>query len=146
MKDTTFESHLSRELEAATALASEEVKAALPSLVRALGPAVAQLRQEILVQCAAELNDSGITSGLYVRMTESGPVFATESTKAPIPEFDDDPLVRMTLRLPQALRDSIGAHVSTYGGSINSWIVAAVREKLAESTRASRHRLSGWSV
>lgn len=146
MNDTIYVDHLARELEAATALASDEVKAALPALVRALSPALAQLRQDILVQCASDLNESGVTSGLYVRMTTDGPEFAIENSPTTPADFDDDRLVRMTLRLPEALRDSINAHIATHGGSLNSWLVTAATEKLSRNRTTTTKRLSGWSI
>ena len=72
MRDTNeFAEILAAELEAATALASEDVRAAVPAITRALGPALAQIRQEILVDAAESLNRQGITTNLYVRAGKS---------------------------------------------------------------------------
>lgn len=145
MRDTNeFAEILAAELEAATALASEDVRAAVPAITRALGPALAQIRQEILVDAAESLNRQGITTNLYVRAGKSGPEFAVDSTPN-VPDFDDDPVVRMTLRLPRTLRDAITTHTQTTGGSLNSWIVEAVTDKLSRR-QPSANRLSGWSM
>lgn len=136
---------LTAELEAATALASDEVRAALPAIARALRPALTQIRQDMLIESAEDLNASGITSGLYVRMGSSGPEFATDAP-SPAPDVsDDEPMVRLTLRLPQGLRDAILGATRDSGQSLNSWLVAAASDNLARSYRSTK-RLSGWSI
>ena len=79
-----------------------------------------------------------------MRAGKSGPEFAVDSTPN-VPDFDDDPVVRMTLRLPRTLRDAITTHTQTTGGSLNSWIVEAVTDKLSRR-QPSANRLSGWSM
>ncbi len=145
MNDTTkLAEILAAELEAATALASEDVRAAVPAITRVLGPALTQIRQEILVDAAETLNRQGITSNLYVRAAKDGPEFAVDSNPA-VPDFEDEPVVRMTLRLPRTLRDAITTQTQTTGGSLNSWIIEAVTDKLSRR-QPSPNRLSGWSM
>ncbi|QJC21991.1 MULTISPECIES: hypothetical protein [Arcanobacterium] len=143
--DTSYE-YLAHELQAATALASPEIQEAVPALVRALRPAVKQMQSQILLNLIEELQDAGIAHGLYVKTASDGLELAFEEPVA-LPDNDEN-LVRITLRIPETTRDAITAEISDSALSMNSWIVAATREKLARrhvSTNMSR-RITGWSM
>ncbi|QRV01582.1 hypothetical protein JTE88_05615 [Arcanobacterium phocisimile] len=138
--------YLVQELEAATALASPDIQAAVPALVRALRPAINHMQSQILLNLIEELQDVGIAHGLYVKTFTDGLELAFEEPTA-VPDSDED-LVRITLRIPETIRDAITAEIADSAVSMNSWIVTAAREKLARrhvSTQTSR-RLTGWSM
>ncbi|WP_216404849.1 hypothetical protein [Arcanobacterium phocae] len=139
---------LEAQLRATTTLASSEVQHAVPLLVRALGPAMATIQHDLVLEMIEELNGSGITSGLYVKTTSDGQELAVEHPSVLMPDADDGTNVRITLRLPENIRDAINAEIADSATSLNSWLVAAAREKLArqQTDHRSKHKVTGWSI
>lgn len=135
------------ELEAATALASEDVKAAVPALMRALEPALEKIHRGVLVDVAEILNNEGMTDSLHLREGPDGIEFAS-SAPGPAREVPDDSrTIRLTLRIPESLRDAITADSERTGESLNSWIVTAATERIRRDRRRSTtNRATGWNI
>lgn len=70
-------------------------------------------------------------------MPESEP--GEEGTSEPAPaEPDDEPVARITLRLPQSVKSRVDEMASSEGISTNAWLIRAVMDALADRT-GSRH-------
>ena len=76
---------------------------------------------------------------------------ATGATAAPPPPTDGGDVARITLRLPEPLKDVVEHAASAEGISVNAWLVratsAAVEARPNASTasgRTARNRFSGW--
>ena len=123
-----------------TARAAELLAVALESslsrrLIEALGEAALEL--------TAQLDDGRVE----VRFAGSDPefVFVREETEELQPSGDEVLSARITLRLPDALKQRVEDAASRDGVSVNTWIVQALGRVASGTTRrSSGRRLTGY--
>ena len=67
----------------------------------------------------------------------TGPNRHAETPVHAVPEVEEGPEVRTTLRLPESLKQQIDAAARMQGRSVNAWLVEAARGALSEQSSAS---------
>ena len=128
------------------------------SLAAALDPALRLVALQMLTDTADELNGEldgahvavvmdGATPHLLVTQADrsdereqdhvTGPNRHAETPVHAVPEVEEGPEVRTTLRLPESLKQQIDAAARMQGRSVNAWLVEAARGALSEQSSAS---------
>lgn len=146
MDITTYVESLRRDLTAAASAGGPEVQAAAERMSLALDPAIRMVLLEALSHAAAEISQDLGGGSIDVRLKGREPQFVTTPPPPPAPpapaapqdaDGDDEeegPVARITLRLPEALKQRAEDAAGRHGQSLNTWLVGAVRK--AASNRA----------
>jgi hypothetical protein len=127
----------------------KDVSDAADRLLLALEPALRLTLMDALSQAAEEIRARLPGTNIAVRLNGREPEFVVEAEAAPAeePVVSEDGVVRITLRLPEALKTRAETMAARRGQSLNSWLVAAARAA-AGSSENSRHgagqRVKGW--
>lgn len=142
MDITTYVESLHRDLTAAAAAGGAEVHAAAERLALALDPAVRMVLLEALSHAAAEISQDLGGGSVDVRLKGREPQFVVNPPPAAAPssepaaseqdtadeEYDEDgPVARITLRIPESLKQRAEEAAGKRGQSLNTWVVGAVR-------------------
>ncbi|HUZ13961.1 MAG TPA: toxin-antitoxin system HicB family antitoxin [Caulobacteraceae bacterium] len=141
---------LRQDLARAAELGADDVRAAAERLTLALEPALRLALMDGLGQAAAEIGEAWPGVSIGVRLKGRDPQFVVEGAPSPAEtpfETDDgEPVARITLRLPEALKGRAEAQAARRGQSLNTWLVAAARAAAADEPRGhgpARHGASG---
>lgn len=152
---------LAADLEKVTALADEPTREVAARLATALEPSLRMALVEAVSETAAlvtaHLDDTVVT----VRMEGRDPVIVIEQTSpasaapALTPEPDEGDDARVTLRLPQSLKQRAEQRADEADQSLNSWIVHAIRRAtqgepgpagpFSPTSRHTSRRVTGWA-
>ena len=140
---------VAHDLDRATALADEPTREVVgrlvPSVETAVRSALVQALSDAAASLTSELEDAVVT----VRMDGRDPVLevrqvsapAASGTGAPLatgpgPEADtageDGGLARVSLRLPELLKEQAEGRAGAAGQSLNTWIVQALRRAVTD--------------
>ncbi|MEJ7774402.1 MAG: hypothetical protein WKF72_06280 [Nocardioidaceae bacterium] len=140
-----FADSLRRDLSQAAEAGGEDIRAAAERLALALDPAIRLTLLDVLSEAASEITNELDGTSVEVRLKGRQPVFVVtgheplghpEPPRAPEPprppepaeEFDgEDPVARITLRLPESLKVRAEELAATRGQSLNTWLVNAAR-------------------
>ena len=154
---------LRRTLVETSSLGDDRTQDVARSLAAALDPALRLVALQMLTDTADELNGEldgahvavvmdGATPHLLVTQADrsdereqdhvTGPNRHAETPVHAVPEVEEGPEVRTTLRLPESLKQQIDAAARARGCSVNAWLVEAARSALSEQTSASGSRRS----
>ena len=163
MDITGYVERLRGDLLAAAAAGGEQVVDAAERLAGSLDAAVRMALLEALSDAAAEITGAldGTTVEVRLRGREPDFVVTVDDVPRPVPPpdaaeaaTDDDAAVaRITLRLPEPLKQRAEAAAAAVRQSLNTWLVEAVRTAASDDEpsprRAARRRgsqhLSGWA-
>ena len=154
---------LHSELASITRVAGDEAARAADMVAQALDPSVRLTLLEVLSAAAAEITARLDGTVVEVRLTGGNPSFVVQATAPDVPadqgqpvsgEGDDAGLARMTLRLPQNLKEKVEAAATADGVSVNTWLANAARQALdgtgGGQARHTRHRpgqrITGFAV
>ncbi|MCA1783822.1 MAG: toxin-antitoxin system HicB family antitoxin [Dermatophilaceae bacterium] len=147
------------DLEKVTALADESTRSVTGRLLTALEPslqmALVQAVSDAVALVSAELD--GVVA--VVRMEGRDPVIAVEHTgesqaHQPPAEDEGDDSARVTVRLPQALKQRAEARAVESDQSLNTWIVQSIRRSTREDAFIppfarprvpGSRRVTGWA-
>jgi hypothetical protein len=142
MDITPYVEGLRRDLLAAAETAGPEARAAAERLSYALDPAARLALMEAVSQAAAEITAEMATGGVDVRLhgrdldfAVHAPAPAPTAAATASPEDDDpedDAVARITLRLPESLKNRAEELAGRAGHSLNTWLVNAVRAATRE--------------
>ena len=129
---------LRRELTAAAAAGTEETRRVAEVLGGTLGPAVRLVIMDALSQAADEISSALHDTAVEVRLKGQEPQIVVTETEPPpsTTETDSAPIdtegdtVRITLRLPEPLKNAVEQAAASAGISVNSWLVRSVRQSL----------------
>ena len=140
---------LREDLARIAAVGDESTARAAGLLAVALDAAVRQRLIEALGEAALELSAQLDDGRIDVRYAGADPelVFVREEAEAPKAQASTDTELsaRITLRLPEPLKQRIEEIASRELVSVNTWIVQAlVRNASAPARRSSGRRLSGY--
>ena len=139
MNITPYVEGLRRDLTAAAEAGGEEARASAERLALALDPAVRLALFDALSQAAAEITQDMSGGSVEVRIKGRDPQFVVALPPASEPaevapdstgEEDEDeegPAARITLRLPESLKQRAEEAANRRGQSLNTWLVNAVR-------------------
>jgi hypothetical protein len=112
-------------------LGGAEVAAAAERLLLAVDPALRMTLLEALSQAAQEIAHALPGTQIGVRVEGREPVFVVEQPVAAAQpdasDKDDGDTIRITLRLPEALKARAETLAAKRGQSLNTWLVGAVR-------------------
>jgi HicB family len=162
---------LRQDLSRAAEVGGIEVEVAAERLMAALEPAVRLALMDLLSQAAAEISEQLPGVAIDVRLKGREPEFAvTGAPPQPAPEDaapadeppggdGDDGVVRITLRLPEALKTRAEALAASRGQSLNTWLVGAAKLAAGAGQDGPRHhhsqrsggyglsgkRITGWA-
>lgn len=161
---TGYVDRLREALVSSAAAGGEAVVDAAERLAMTLDPAVRMTLLEAFADAAAEITAELDGTTVEVRLkgrdphfvvstTGAGPAFAPPpppgSGRATECDIDDATIARITLRIPDGLKQRAEDAAGQARQSVNTWIVEAVRSAATgpEPTRHSRgvgQQLSGW--
>ena len=143
------------DLEATAAAGTPEAQAVAALLSGALDASLRLCLLDALSALAAEVTASGdVDVELRVHGREPQVVVTTPSPEAPepstpeVPDDDDRGTARLTVRLPEALKERAEEQAGRDGLSVNAWMVRAVHGALQPSAaiRArTPHRTTGYA-
>jgi hypothetical protein len=141
---------LREDLARVAAVGDESTARAAELLAVALDAAVGRRLLEALAEAALELSAQLEGGRVEVRFAGADPelVFVRDEVEEPEARSDsvrgDDALsARITLRLPDALKQRVEDAASREGVSVNTWIVQALARVASGAGTASRTRSSG---
>src|SRR5262245_287009 len=162
MDITGYVDRLRADLVAAAASGGEAMIDAAERLATTLDAAVRMALLEALSDAAAEISSELDDGVVEVRLRGRDPEFvvtpplarspATEADDAAgaAEDEDDGVTVRITLRLPESLKQRVEESATRSRQSLNTWLVEAARSASREPAsprqwRMSGQRLSGWA-
>ena len=103
--------------------------------------------QDVLAQAALELNDQLESAHVEVRIAGHDLQLVLVREDGTTPEPVDEALsARITLRLPESLKERVESAATREGASVNTWLVQ-VLQRAVESRRpmsVGRNRLTGY--
>jgi hypothetical protein len=141
---------LRQDLARAAEVGGDDARAAAERLLLALDPALRLTLMDALSQAAAEIGEALPGVAIDVRLKGREPVFVVEGAPRAAPPADepfeaegDEPLARITLRLPEALKTRAEALAARRGQSLNTWLVSAARA--AANTSSDEQQHADWS-
>lgn len=119
-----------------TALAAGDpaLEAAAEAIVAALRPALQRLAYELAEQAAAEVAAQLPDHEVEVVLRESEPALRVRPRDLDEPHVTAQGEARVTLRLPDELKELLEEEAEGLGDSVNAWVVKALSSRL----RASR--------
>lgn len=149
---------LRADLDRATALADEDTRGTAARLAVALETPVRLLLIQALSDAAAQITASLPGALVEVRMAGRDPELLVQAAEPestpqpadPVPAEPGEGQVRLTLRLPEAVKTRADAAADAAGLSLNAWITDACRAALRpapptpDKHRTAR-RITGWA-
>jgi hypothetical protein len=157
---TGYVDQLRAELSSAAAMGGEEMVATADRLSSALDASLRMVLLEALSDAAAEITAVLDGTVVEVRLKGRQPQFVVEiaepaavvdtSADDPLDEDDEASTARITLRLPEALKQRAEESAARSRQSMNTWLVEAVRQATRPRDELSGRRrvgrqLSGWA-
>ncbi len=149
MDITPYVNGLRRDLTTAAAAGSPEVQDAAERLSLALEPSLRMVLLEALSHAAAEISQDLGGGAVDVRLKGRDPQFVVTPPPPELPEAEhapaepavdadepaeDDAVARITLRLPESLKQRAEAAAADRDQSLNTWLVGAVRRALKDKS------------
>jgi predicted HicB family RNase H-like nuclease len=139
---------LREDLARIAAVGDESTARAAELLAAALEAAVGRRFLEALGEAALELSAQLEDGRIEVRVAGGDPelVFVREEAVEAEPAADDPLSARITLRLPDSLKQRVEDSAARDGVSVNTWIVQALGRVVAGTTRprSTGRRLTGY--
>lgn len=123
---------LRADLVQAAALGGGDAPGQAARLVAAAEPALRLLLVDLLADAAAELAPQLGGTAVEVRMRGRDPelVVAAPPAAAPQPPIEDEGTARLTLRLPEGLKQRVEQAAASEGQSVNAWLIRALGRAL----------------
>ena len=135
---------LRQDLTRAAEVGGIEVQVAAERLLMALDPAVRLALMDVLSQAAAEISEQLPGVAIDLRLKGREPEFAVSgapqgaggvAADEPFDTDDGEAVIRITLRLPEALKTRAEALAASRGQSLNTWLVGAARAAAQDGSR-----------
>jgi HicB-like protein involved in pilus formation len=142
-----FIDSLKADLTAVAELGDETTADAAGRLVLTLQASVGLRLLDALSEAALELSDKLPSGHVEVRLAGQDPelVYVSDEPEAPA-AADEAFTARITLRLPEGLKETIEKAASREGVSVNTYIVRALgRTSTSAPTHQSGNRLTGYA-
>ena len=126
-------------------LGDERVEEAATALLAALRPALDRLALTIAEEAAAEVSAQLPDAEVRVVMEAGQPGLTVDSSEVDVDvaALRNDLEARLTLRLPQGLKELIEDSAGDAGDSVNTHVVETLHRSLQRSRRAAGRRISG---
>ena len=145
--DGTIQAHR-EELVRFAALGDENTSRAAELLTVAIESSLGRRLQDALAEAALELNDQLESSHVELRVAGHDLQLVLVREDGTVPEQADEAFsARITLRLPESLKERVESAATREGASVNTWLVQALQravETRRPSSSGSRNRLTGY--
>ena len=139
---------LREDLVRVASLGDETTSRAAELLSVAIEASLARRLQDVLAEAALELNAQLDAAHVEVRIAGRDPELVLVREDGSISEPVDEAFsARITLRLPESLKQRVESAAAREGGSVNTWLVQALQravEPRRTSSSVSRNRLTGY--
>jgi len=140
---------LREDLVRVASLGDETTSRAAELLSVAIEASLARRLQDVLAEAALELNAQLDAAHVEVRISGRDPELVLVREDGSVPEAVDEAFsARITLRLPESLKQRVESAAAREGASVNTWLVQAlqrsVESKSHRSSSGSRNRLTGY--
>jgi hypothetical protein len=139
---------LREDLVRVASLGDETTSRAAELLSVAIEASLARRLQDVLAEAALELNAQLDAAHVEVRIAGRDPELVLVREDGSVPEPVDEAFsARITLRLPESLKQRIESAAGREGASVNTWLVQALQRSLEPRNRpmsGSRNRLTGY--
>src|SRR5262245_5054354 len=131
-------------------LGDEATSQAAQRLIEGLGSTLHLRLLDLLGEATLEISGQLASGRVEIRLAGREPelVVITEEAADSVPvDPGEEYSGRITLRLPETLKNAIEAAASEEGMSTNAWLVRNLRRTIAPHsfTRRGRHRLQGYA-
>jgi hypothetical protein len=130
------------------ALGDENTSRAADLLSVAIESSLGRRIQDALAEAALELNEQLESSHVELRVAGHDLQLVLVREDGTAPEQADEAFsARITLRLPESLKQRIESAATREGASVNTWLVQALQravESRRPSSSGSRNRLTGY--
>ncbi|MDX6496519.1 MAG: hypothetical protein QOE17_2505 [Gaiellales bacterium] len=149
MHTTTHIEGLQADLAAAAGVGDSEAMRMAERLAQAIEPALRLRLLDVLSEAALELNGQLRSGHVDVRLAgRDVEMIYTEGATEESPAVDDDQAARITLRLPESIKQRAEGAAAGEGISLNTWLVRATSRALERGVRGGRgpgSRLTGFA-
>jgi hypothetical protein len=139
---------LREDLVRVAALGDENTSRAADILSVALEASLGRQIQDVLAEAALELNAQLDEAHVEVRIAGRDPELVLVREDGSVPEPVDEAFsARITLRLPDSLKQRVESAAAREGASVNTWLVQAIQRALEprrSMSSGSRNRLTGY--
>jgi len=139
---------LREDLVRVAALGDESTSRAADILSVALEASLGRQIQDVLAEAALELNAQLDEAHVEVRIAGRDPELVLVREDGSVPEPVDEAFsARITLRLPESLKQRVESAATRDGASVNTWLVQALQRALEPRrsiSSGSRNRLTGY--
>jgi hypothetical protein len=139
---------LRQDLVRVAALGDENTSRAADILSVALEASLGRQIQDVLAEAALELNAQLDEAHVEVRIAGRDPELVLVREDGTVPEPVDEAFsARITLRLPDSLKQRVESAAAREGASVNTWLVQAIQRALEPRrslSSGSRNRLTGY--
>jgi len=143
-----FVQALREDLARVAAVGDESTARAAELLAVALEASLGKRLLEALGEAALELSSQLENGRVEVRVAGGDPelVYVPDEESAPTEPADEAFSARITLRLPESLKNRLEAAASIHGVSVNAWLVQVLIRTLEHRSPSggSRRRLTGY--
>ena len=144
MQTAPYVDQLRTALVAAAEAGGAEARRSAEVLVTAVEPALRLVLLDVLADAGEEIGDQ-IGAAVSVRLGARGVVDLVADRPVepePVPVDDGGELARVTLRIPQPLKDAVDRVAATTGQSVNAFLAGAVQRAVDRALDPSQHRSS----
>jgi len=139
---------LQEDLGRVAALGDESTSRAAELLSAAIESSLGRRFQDALAEAALELNDQLESSHVELRVAGHDLQLVLVREDGTVPEQADEAFsARITLRLPESLKQRVESAAAREGASVNTWLVQVLQravEPRRPSSSGSRNRLTGY--
>jgi len=140
---------LREDLVRVAAVGDESTKRAADLLSVAIEASLERRIQDVLAEAALELNAQLDAAHVEVRIAGRDPELVLVREDGTVPEAVDEAFsARITLRLPESVKQRIESAAAREGASVNTWLVQALQRSLESRSPSSasrgRNRLTGY--
>jgi 23S rRNA U2552 (ribose-2'-O)-methylase RlmE/FtsJ len=119
------------------------VAEAADAVLTSLEPALRQAAVTLAEQAATELGAQLPGSAVDVVISDGQPTLRIRQTDEPVTVSTDDLDARMTVRLPEDLKDDLEIAATELGDSVNTFVVRALTGSANALKRSSRASFKG---
>jgi len=141
---------LREDLVRVASLGDETTSRAAELLAVAIEASLARRLQDVLAEAALALNAQLDAAHVEVRIAGRDPELVLVREDGSISEPVDEAFsARITLRLPESLKQRVESAAAREGGSVNTWLVQALQRSVESKSHrsissGSRNRLTGY--
>ena len=123
--------------------AEPEVEAAGEGILEALEAAIRQAGLALAEQAALEVSSQLPDKTVDVVLSDGQPGLFVRSSEDPVAINTDDLAARITVRLPEGLKDDLETAAQDIGDSVNTYVVRSLSATTRTSKKVSKTRYKG---